>query len=95
MGNDTRCTKDLFDGQKYGTWKYLFEVLKNDTKLKKTHRDNRFESHKSLKVYMYTTGAKNGTQDIGRKKSGSIRKSTWSHIPKEELLKLWSPTEQK
>ena len=92
MENDTRCTKDLFDGQKHGTWEYLFEVLVKDTKLKKCMLiiDSSY-----IKVHMHATGAKNGTQDIGRKKSGSIRKSTWSHIPKEELLKLWSPTEQK
>ena len=33
-------------GKKW-TWEYLFEVLSKDTKQKKTHGDDRFESCKS------------------------------------------------
>ena len=92
MGNDTRCTKDLFDGQKYGTWKYLFEVLKNDTKLKKTHRDNRFESHKSLYVYHWR---KKWQPKHWSHNRDLPQKFIWLRMPRKELLKLWSPTEQK
>ena len=63
-----------------------------DTKLKKCMLiiDSSY-----IKVHMHATGAKNGNQDIGRAKWGSIRKFIWLQMPKEELLKLWSPIEQK
>ena len=62
MGNDTRCTKDLFDGQKHGTWEYLFEVLVKDTKLKK--KCILMVDSSYIKIHMHATVAKNGNQGI-------------------------------
>ena len=44
---------------------------------------------------MHSTGKKNGNQDIDRTKEDLIQKFTWLQMPKEKLLKLWSPMEQK